>query len=401
MTHVHVARQAIFDRDRQVHGYELLFRSAADADRAHQNGDGATTQVIVNTVTEFGLEKLVGNHPAFLNLTRPFLVGTLPLPVEPQSAVLEVLEHVRIDDDVVAGCVRLAEQGYRIALDDVVWTPEIEPLLDVASYAKLDVSMYSPESFASAVKLFTDRGLACVAERIETHDVLAMAHDLGCAYFQGHALARPDVLTSQALGPAQAACLDLLGRLSDPDVEMEDVERLVRLDVGLSYRLLRAVNSSALGLKRKVSSVGEALVLLGLAQLRSWLLLMVLADGSPASSDQLTNALTRARTCELVAHEVRVKPESAFMVGMLSSLDVLLGAPLADVLERMPLDDESRAALLERQGPLGRMLDAVYAYESGDLARLESVDVDMHEMSHAYLSAVAWSLQTYGMALQS
>jgi len=397
MGRVHVARQAIFDRDLRVHGYELLFRDRADALRSVENGDAATTRVIVNTVTEFGLERLVGDRLAFLNMTRPFLVGSLPLPVEPGHAVLEVLETVRLDDEVVAGVHRLAAKGYAIALDDVLWTPDVEGLLDVSSYAKLDMAAHTPESLAATAQRFLERGVQCLGERVETPEQLALAREVGCTYFQGHVLAHPDVLSATALGPEQAACMDLLGRLSDPDADVDDVEHIVRLDVALSYRLLGAANSSAAGLHRRVSSVREALVMLGLSQLRSWVLLLVLASSSPASREQLTTALARARTCELLAPRIPgVRPESAFMVGLLSHLDVLLGAPLTEVMERLPIDDTPRAALLNREGPLGRLLDVVLAYEQADMVHLDESPIDLYDLGHAYLTAVAWSLQTYG-----
>ncbi len=403
MRRVHVGRQPIYDRERAVHGYELLFRADGDAnDAGPAPGDLATTQVIVNTFTEFGLDRLVGNRLAFVNVTRPFVVNTMPIPFTADQAVLELLENVPADDTVLDGCAKLTADGYRLALDDFCWEPERLPLLKHATYVKTDVLGQDRAALAMALERTKEAGALAIAERVDDLETMELCAQLGYDLFQGYALLRPDVVSAQSVTPSHLACLQLMARLADPDIAVADVEDVVRTDLALNYRVLRAANAASTGLRRRVESIRDALVLLGLQRLRSWLLLMVLADSGKPNEEQLSTAMTRARTCELVAAEVRgVRPESAFIVGVLSGLDLVLGLPMEAVADRLPLADDLRAALVDRVGPLGEILDAVLAYERGDDDAVAAAPFDAFELSRAYLSAVGWSLQVCESALRS
>ncbi len=402
MRSVHVGRQPIFDGANAVHGYELLFRAGRDAlDAGSTPADLATTQVIVNTFTEFGLDRLVGDRRAFVNVTRPFVVGMMPIPFEPQRAVLEILETIPADDAVLAGCATLADQGYALALDDFEWEPERLPLLHLADYVKVVTKGMDRTALAIALDRIKGYGALAVAEHVETPEMLELCRELGYDLFQGHALLRPDVVTAQSVSPSHLSCLQLMARLADPDISVVDVEDVVRTDLALNYRVLRAANAASSGLSRQVESIRGALVLLGLQKLRSWLLLMVLADSGSPNEEALSTAMTRARTCELLAAEVRgVRPESAFIVGVLSGLDLVLGIPMSAVTERLPLADDLRAALVDHTGPLGTILDAVLAYERGDDDAVEAAPFDAFSLSRAYLSAVGWSISICESALK-
>lgn len=401
MSRIYVGRQPIFDRDLAVLGYELLFRDRDTGSADFVNGTAATSQVIVNTFVELGLHSLVGSKLAFVNLTRPFLVGDLPLPVPQTRAVLEVLEHVRIDGEVLSGIRRLADEGYQMAVDDFVWTEGSEDLLGLASFVKLDVLEVPPAQLAEMVARCREYDAMLVAEKVETREQQDMCRELGFDYFQGFFLSRPSVVGTHTLVPNRITAMDLVAKLSRSDVTIEDIDAILRIDVALSYRVLRAANAAALGLRRRISSVREAVVLLGLRQLRSWVLLMVLADAGTASEEQLSTAMARARMCELLAPRFpEIHPDAAFTAGLLSAMDFLLDAPLPVIVEQMPLEGTLEQALLLREGSLGRLLDSVIAYEHDDLDRLSALPLDVGELSRAYLEAVAWSLQTCESVLE-
>lgn len=394
MARVHVGRQPIFDRELDVLGYELLFRSSEDATSASEMGDMATTKVIVNTFTEFGLERLVGRRQAFVNVTRSFVLGTMPVPFTPDVAVLELLETIQAEPEVLAGTQALHEQGYRLALDDFFFEPGRLDFLPFVDYVKLDVLGVDPDVLARRVERCRRLDVKLVAERVETLADMERATALGFDYFQGYFLVRPDVISATTVSPSHLACLELLAKLADPEVGVADVESVVRTDLALNYRVLRAANAAAAGATRRIDSIRDALVMLGLNKLRSWLLLMVLADAGSANEEQLSTAMTRARTCELLAQDVRgVKPESAFVAGLLSSLEMVLGVDIATLLERMPLTSELEAAMTTGDGPLGGLVTAVVAYEAGEIARIEETGLALFDVSRAYLSAVGWSLQ--------
>ncbi|NHC45090.1 EAL and HDOD domain-containing protein [Motilibacter aurantiacus] len=411
MTAVHVGRQPVYDRSLQVVGYELLFRPEGPADTGAESapvaaaypgtdpGDAATTRVIVSTFTEFGLERLVGRRRAFVNVTRAFVVGTLPVPFAPESAVLELQPGIHGDDEVLDGVKRLADRGYALALDDWRGEPERAALLPYCRFVKVGLGAVPAEDLPRLVReLRAEADVQLIAEGVERLSDMERCHELGFEHFQGRFLLRPDVVTARTVSPSELSSLQLLAKLADPEIDLADIEAVVRTDVGLNYRVLRAANAAASGPARRIESIRDALVLLGMQTLRSWMLLMVLASGKP-DEEKLRMAMTRARACEILAGRVGgARPESAFIVGLLSSLDMLLGLSMDAVVERLPLAADLHLALAHRQGRLGKVLDAVLAQEASDERRIASLadtlPVDVTELSRAYLSAVTWSNQT-------
>jgi c-di-GMP-related signal transduction protein len=403
MIAVHVGRQPIFDTERVTHGYELLFRALSVSTSAGDGtaSDAATSQVIVDTFTEFGFDRLVGQGRAFVNVTRPFLVGGLTLPFGGEGTVLELPATLVADDDVLAGVARLRTGGFGIALDDFAPDGPGQAVLDagLADFVKIDTLAWPADELPALVDALRPTGATLVAERIESAATLQQCLDLGFELLQGLALGRPVVESAPSLAPTRAASLSLLAELTRPDAEIDDVVALVECDVALSYRLVRAVNAASTGVRRRISSVRDALVMLGLETLRAWIVLMSLAGEGEAPSEPLRAALVRARHAELVAQAgADVRPSTAFMAGMLSTLDVLLGAELATVVSSLPLEAEVAAALLEHAGPLGQVLDTVIAYEGG---RLADGGVPLDVLRRSYLSATAWADSVCLIALAS
>lgn len=388
-----VGRQPIFDRDREVYGYELLFRGPHDL---ASRGDAMTADVLVHAGLDLGLEELVGPKLAFVNATRSFLVGEQVVPLPAAQTVIEVLEDVAHDDEVVEGCRLLAARGYRIALDDYAWAEGDEPLLEVADIAKVDVLALAPADLAVTVERCAAAGLKLLAEKVETAEMLGRCRDLGFELFQGYLLSRPETVKTPVLSPGRLNCLRIIDRLCDPESSAEDVEEIVEADVGLSQRFLTAVGvGSALGLRRQVSSIREGVVLLGERRLRSWVTLMLLADSGPASSELLQIAMTRARMCELMADIIAPKrAHSAFTVGLVSALGLLVQTPLEQVVEKLAITDDLRVAVLHHDGLLGHILSDVMAWEVGgaDLHPVSGVGPAVVET--CYLQALSWSTQT-------
>ncbi|NNJ63693.1 MAG: HDOD domain-containing protein [Dactylosporangium sp.] len=376
----------------RIFGYELLFRESGSSTTSAKSTAYATSQVIVNAFTEFGVYDLVGNRVCFVNLTRDFLVGALPIPVEPAHAVLEVLETVPIDDAVINGVRVLVEKGHKIALDDFVWGRGHERLLPVASYVKLDILGTPRDDIERMARdCLAYPNIQLLGERLETPADLSFARKLGCSLFQGYVLARPQVVSARVVPSSRLRHVELMGMLSRSDVEMPEIVSIVTSDPALSFRLLRASNSASSGLPRRVSSVHEALVLLGLAKVREWVSLMLLSDLTEGDESTLASAITRARLCQLVADRIGSSGEAAFTAGLLSAVGDILGVPIGDLVDRLPLADDVAAALVGRIGGIGRALDIVEAYESGDLENLRESPIATQELTHAFLKATGFS----------
>jgi EAL and modified HD-GYP domain-containing signal transduction protein len=392
---VHVARQPIYDDRARLYGYELLFRRAAVSTEADQDDDGATTATILAAFSEFGAADLLGGKPGFINLTRTFLTGELPLPFSPEAAVLEVIESVRLDREVVLGALRLTDEGYRLALDDFVWSPDAEPLLAVADIAKLDVLAMSWDEVLFTAERCRRHRVRLLAEKVEDAEMLRRCLDEGFELFQGYHLGRPETMSIRTLSPGQTLALELVGRLGDPNTTTAEIELAVRRDPALVYRLLRIANSAASGSSREVSSIRDALVMVGVSRLRAWLVLLSLSpDGADGAG--MVDALARARTCERVARAAdQVSPDTAFTAGLLHGVAESLGLSPTTLLERMPaLAPDLAEALLGRAGPLRDLLDAVIGYERQDLVAAAAGPVSLGAMADAYLGALACTTET-------
>jgi c-di-GMP-related signal transduction protein len=391
---VHVGRQVILDRAGSVIGYELLFRAHADAAGATERGAYATSQVIITAMTDIGIGPLVGDRLCFVNLTREFLVGELPLPFDHRQVVLEVLETVEVDDEVLAGVAALVAQGYRIALDDFVFGLGHERLVELATFVKIDVLDADRERIAATVaacRRYPDVRL--VAERVETEEHLRLAADLGFDLVQGYLLGHPQVVSAPALSPSRMRRVELLGLLVGPEIPLARVVALVTGDPALSLRLLAAANADSLGLPVDVSSVHDAVLLLGADRLRDWATLMLVSDLETGDERQLAGAVTRARMSQNLAERMGVPGEPAFTAGLVSAVAGLLGQPVAELAPRLSLNAEVTDALVAGTGPLGELLRLVDAYEMSDLPALVVAPLPAGEAVRSYLDAVAWSTQ--------
>ncbi|WP_034216746.1 EAL and HDOD domain-containing protein [Actinoplanes subtropicus] len=381
---VHVGRQPIFDVHGGVAAYELLFRGSVDAVAAGRQDTYATSTVMINAFTEFGIREVAGDRLCFINLTRDFLIGEIALPFGPEQVVLEVLETVRMDDEVVAGITALSEAGYRIALDDFVWGSGHEVLFSLASYVKLDLldgDLSRLDEVVAACRQYPK--IKIVAERLETAEQLAIADKYGMELRQGYALSHPQVLTVASLSPSRLRRLELVAALSSADPDLQKIVGIIASDPPLSLRVLRASNSVAAGHANRVSSVRQAVVMVGMPSIRQWALLMVLDDLGDGTEERMLGVLTRARLCENIATWFGAPPDAAFMAGVISGVGQLLDVTPESMAEQFPLAPALVAALVEGTGRLGRVLRAVDAYENGEFGSFD--------LAGQYMDAVRWS----------
>ncbi|MBB2943974.1 EAL and modified HD-GYP domain-containing signal transduction protein [Actinoplanes lutulentus] len=371
--------------------YELLFRGRMDAVASGRQDTYATSTVMVNAFTEFGIAEVAGNRPCFINLTREFVTGRLPLPFGPEQVVLEILETVEIDDEVIAGITALAEAGYRIALDDFVWGSGHERLLGLASYVKLDLLDGDLSDLDRIVgEIRQHPGLKIVAERLETAEQLAIADRYGMELRQGYVLSRPQVLSTPSLSPSRLRRLELVAALMHPDVRLDKVTTIIASDPALALRVLRVSNSVAAGVVSRISSVRQAIMLIGLTHIRRWATLMVVDDVGEAPEEQLLTALTQARLCETVAPRFGADPAEAFVAGLINGMAQVMAMTPAAMVEQLPLTAEVSDALTTGSGRLGEVLRAVRAYGEGDWGT--------DDLAGPFLDAMRWSTRTLSAA---
>lgn len=393
-TDLYLARQPIVAADLTVLGYELLYRAGDETEARFEDGDLASSQVLVSTFLEVGLERIVGSARAYLNMTRAFLTGAVPLPMAPEQVTLEVLEDVAADPEVLAGIEALRRRGYRIALDDYAPGSGSERLLPYADEVKLDVLAVPPAELPGLVTGLSARGLRVIAERVETPEMFEHCRELGCTGFQGFFFCRPQIVRGRALPGMRRSALALVGELDDPEITTQRLEQLIERDAALAYRLLRYINCATFALRREISSIREAIVMLGLRAIRSWATLILYArmEEERPRRTLMRTALVRARMAELLARDREdAEPGRAFTVGLFSTLDALLEQPLEDLLDSTPLSAEVKLALTDQAGPLGELLARTLCYERGAWAALETRELDIAAHTRAHIEACEWA----------
>lgn len=393
MSAYYLARQPILDVDNNTYGYELLFRnSETNSFDPSIDGNTATSRLLVSTIIDAGLESIVGNAWAFINLTQRFFENPEILDLlAPGRCVLEVLEDVEVTDAVVAGVEMLREKGHMIALDDFVDADRFERLLPLAHIIKYDISQHSQKQLIAYRQADAEAGRLSLAERVETVEEYDELKAAGFQYFQGYFFARPHLMCGSSLPQSKIAILQLFKQINDPSTPMEVLAEQISHDVALSVRTLRYVNSPLSGLNTEITSIPHAVVMLGREPIRNWIMLLMMSGVDDKPVELIKMALTRARFCQLIAIEKGLENDQMyFTIGLLSLVDALIGIEMEAALAEMAISEDIRRPLLTGEGEGGEMLGMAHRLESVDQNSSEGEDY----LGPLYQSAIAWTEYT-------
>ncbi|OUS05203.1 hypothetical protein A9Q90_06865 [Gammaproteobacteria bacterium 54_18_T64] len=387
---IYVGRQSIYDRDFNVAAYELLYRSDSRNFVDIDDQSMATAALLSNVFTNIGFDDLVGDKPAFINMPREFLVGSYPIPEINSSIVVEILEHVEPDEEVIDALLILKKRGYTLALDDYIFDPLHEPFLKIVDIIKLDVADIGIEQVRKKISRLKRYDVKLLAEKVETQHEVEQCMAMGFDFFQGYYFSRPKIISGKKISANQIAVVELAAQLREKDVDVDSLFDTISRDVTLSYKILRYVNSAMYSFEREITSINEALTILGLDTLARLVHVVMAGSFSQDNGDVLESALVRALMCEALAPELCQKQERGtyFMVGLFSRLDALLGIPLADALKELPLGDTVKLALLDGSGELGEVLTTVVDYCEGRITNLSAASVDLKRLMDSYLEVV-------------
>jgi EAL and modified HD-GYP domain-containing signal transduction protein len=392
MQDIFIGRQPIFDRELKLYAYELLFRSGMVNHAGKFDGDQATSQIIVNVFMEFGLDQIVGPHWAFINMTRSFITTSAPLPFPKDRVVLEILEDICPDQEVIEALRSFTSQGYVVALDDFVFHESLLPLVELADIVKIDLLAVPRDELAAHVQRLRRYKVKLLAEKIETEEEFEYCRSLGFDYFQGYFLCRPSIVQGAQLPPNRLSVLQILAKVQDPQSDAKDLESIISHDVALSYKLLRYINSAFFAFPKEIESIRQAVVYLGTRAIKTWVSLLAVAGLGDKPVELVTQAMQRARMCELLAKAAkRANSEIYFTVGLFSLLEALMNAPLDKILQSLPLSEDIRDALLKQQGPYGEILACVIAYERGDFEDAIVGNITPAQTTEIYLEAAHWA----------
>jgi c-di-GMP phosphodiesterase len=388
VSNTHIVRQPIYDAAVTVVGYELIVHGDAE----HPEAEAAAA----STVTQIGLNLVAGGH-AWVPLSRGFLFGGYADALPQERVVFEIAPELGSDSAALAAAARLTAAGYRLAVDPFVPSDETTPLLGMAAAVKIDAGQ-DRATLADLIALARPAGAQIVATGVETHDAFETCKSLGVDLFQGYFFCQPREVEGRGIEVNTLNKLRLIAELQDPDVDMDKLGEIVSRDVGLSYNLLRFVNSAFFSVPRRIESIRDALVLLGLQNVKRWATLMALAETNDKPHELIVTALVRARMCELVAVARGDKREADgyFTAGLFSVVDAMMDVSLIELLRQLPFSQEIMDALLRYDGPKGEMLHGVLAYERGDFGEMMRLMPAGTPPADFYAQAVEWATEAGG-----
>jgi c-di-GMP-related signal transduction protein len=393
-----VARQPIFDRAQKVFGYEILFRNGVE-DFFNADPELAARSTVDSSLL-FGIDTLCDHRLAFVNCTREVLFKDLITLLPPSQTVAEILETVEPEDRVVAACKRLRSLGYLIALDDFAPNDPRIPLVEFADIIKVDLRATRPEERAAMMRRFGTTKCKMLAEKVETPHEFHQARDMGFSYFQGYFFCRPELVIGREVPASRMHYVRLLEMVSRPEIDMRALERLLKQEASVSYRLLRYLNSPIFGFALEIKSIRHAMAVLGEREMRRWIRLVVAVGAAEQKCSELVlMGLTRARFCELLSERTGSHSD-LFLMGLLSIMDAVLEVTMDALLEQLPVDLEIKTALLGQDGKLRPLYRLMLAQESGEwsetAALAKPLQLSDEEVASTWWQALAWAQEATG-----
>jgi c-di-GMP-related signal transduction protein len=388
-----VARQPILDRTQRVFGYELLFRNGIE-DYFNADPDLAARSMLDSSLL-FGLNTLCHNSRAFLNCTREILLRDLITLLPPSQTVVEILEIVEPEDRVIAACKRLKTAGYLIALDDFVPNDPRIPLCKFADFIKIDIQATRLEERAGMLRRFGSAKCRMLAEKLETPHEFYQARNMGFGHFQGYFFCKPELVVGRELPANRVRHLRLLEMVSRPEIDLRELESLLKQEASICYRLLRYLNSPVFGFSLEIKSIRHAMAILGERELRRWIRLIVTVGAAEQGCSELVlMGMTRARFCELLSTRLQTSND-LFLMGLLSIMDAILEIDMSTLLAQVPVDREIKAALLGQSGSLRPLYHLMLAQEAGEWDKsaelTKQLNLTDEEVGETWWQALTWA----------
>jgi len=403
MKEVYLGRLPILDSKQNLVAFELLFRSDQHNAVNVTDNSAASANVIIDTYGQLGIENVIGKRRGFIKVDTELLMHDAICMLPKKHVVLEILRSVEINDEIIDRCTFLKQKGYQLALSNVIQLDKrfdrIMPLINVV---KINITALKQNDLINLIKKLKRSPVLFLAEKVESQEIARNCIALNFQMLQGFYFAKPEIISGKRIDPSKLALLKLL-LLVVKDSDVTEIENELKYQPGLSYNLLRMVNSAASGLPRTINSIKRAIMILGRKQLQRWIQILLYAakqkDGS-ASDALMQTATVRGKLLEFIAIADRPHDKNhqdrAFMVGTLSLLDTLLGIEMSELVSSLSIQKDMSEALLNRRGYLGRQLELIEAHEKGEFEKVSSMLAELgflslSEFTRMELEAAAWA----------
>jgi len=394
----YIARQPILNVHKRLYAYELLYRGAEPYTLKDVSGNRATASLLSSTFLTRGIDEISGMRPCFINFTQDLIERNLPAAFPKGQIVIEILEDVEPSKKVVSVCRKLHEDGYKIALDDFVYKRKFEPLLEIADIIKIDIRLTPLDTITRTLHRLNKYKVKLLAEKVETNADFEKANKLGFTYYQGYFFSKPERIEIRELSSVKVNLLRLLAEVTRKETTMEKLRDIISIDIAISYKLMRFLNSAYFYRLQEVKTVKHAIAYLGEKELRRFVLLVVISELASEQPGELTRlALVRAKFCELLGE---ISPHKAisgelFIMGLFSLLDTMLGAPMDKIMDKLPIGRRVKDALAQRSGLLAGFLKVSMAFERNQQRKISSLLLELkinpQQVPESYLTAVRYA----------
>ncbi len=397
MKDVYVARQPIFDRKKALFAYELLFRDGTANCVPDIDGDAATKTLLSNTFFTIGMDRISGGKPSFINFPQRLIEKKVPLLLPKENIVIEVLEDVNPEPMVVDACTQMAGDGYIIALDDFIYAPDLIPLIAVAKIIKFDFILTPLPKIKKIIEKLPET-ITLLAEKVETQTEFQLALDMGFELFQGYFFQKPEIMSGKEIPGSQLNLMMIVAQINKADFEIDDLEQLVSRDMGISYKLLRYINSIFFSRASKVSSIKQGLVYLGENEIKRFVSLIAISKLGLNKPDELIKtSCIRGKFCELLAGATtdKINASELFTLGMFSMIDAIIDQPMNRIMNQLPLSDDIKDALVNDSGEYLPYIRLAKSYEKGDWDGVKAfshqLEMNQQLLPELYMKACRWS----------
>lgn len=391
MHQTYVGSQPIYNKELEIHAYQLLFRNSNVNHAMFRDPDQATSELILHSLTDIGLDKLVGKHKASIKFTRNFLVGEYPIPRLKHRIIIELQDNIEVDEDILRAMDEMAEQGYTLSMTEELYLKYFANKPDYKCIVKFDIKKRNLQDIEKILNSFENENIRTLAEKVETQEDFLACNQIGFDYFGGFFLCEPQIVKGQGIPANKIQLIRLIHKLQDEDTSAKELEELITSDVPLSLRLLRYANSSHMGINTRVESIQHAASLLGQDTVRMIATLISLSNISDKPRELFMFGLIRAKMCEQLASAMgNINQNMAFTAGLLSIIDALLDTPIEEVLAKLPLNETLTMALLSNDGELGHLLHDAIVYINNKVDEKNFTNLTDNQFTFAYVQTLMW-----------
>ena len=397
---IFIARQPIFTPKEKVYGYEILYRESSENKFKDTEPDKATTNVLLNTFESFGPQIITNEKLAFINFTESLLKENIADLFPKEYLVVELKLSTLQKEDNFNHLDNLKKNNYKISIDNFHLDFNEALITKYADILKIDFYKFEKDDIVKIANTFKNKNVKLLAEKLETQEDFKLAKDLGFDLFQGYFFKKPEILLTQNLAPLKISYLQLLIKLNEDELDLIELSNIISRDLGLTYRLLKMVNTLSFSLRREVDSVKDALILLGDIKTRKWISVIVLTELSNDRPEELVRtSLVRAKFAELLSSKAKMENKSdvLFLSGLFSMIDVILNKPLEDILKELNISKEVKDSLLDEDDKLYKFLNLIISYEKGNWEEVSEIgkafNLNTEDISDCYMNSLAWYLK--------